>query len=100
MRCGDNDFDEVRAERALVDEIDCACIAHLESTLLVRQAGDPYDRDGGLPPPELTRCLDAVHHREHDVHQHDIGPERLCKLHSLAAVASRARDLEATIRLQ
>src|SRR6266508_1176087 len=63
MRCSDNDFDEIWAESAFVNEIDRACRAHLESTLLVSQAGHPDDRNGGLPPQDLTGGLDAVHHR-------------------------------------
>jgi DNA-binding NarL/FixJ family response regulator len=30
---------------------------------VVLQAGDPDDGDGRLPPPDLARGLDAVHHR-------------------------------------
>jgi len=63
MRGSDNDFDEVWAEPALTDEIDCACVLHLERTLLVLRAGDPDDGDGRLPPPDLARSFYAVHHR-------------------------------------
>ena len=63
MRRGDNDLDEVWAEPALVDEIHCACIGHVKSTLFVCQTGHPDDRDAGLPPPDFTRGLDAVHTR-------------------------------------
>jgi hypothetical protein len=60
---GDHDFDEVWAEAALADEIDCACVSHLERTLFVLRAGDRDDGDGWLPPPDLASGLDAVHHR-------------------------------------
>ncbi len=63
LRGSDNDFDQVWVESALTNEIDCACVLHLERTLLVLQAGDPDDGDGRLPPPNLTRGLDPVHHR-------------------------------------
>jgi len=44
------------------------CLAHLERTLFVLPAGDRDNRRRRLPAPDLARRLDAVHHREHDVH--------------------------------
>jgi hypothetical protein len=63
VRRADNDLDEVWIEPTFADEIDCACVSHLERTLFVVQAGDAYNGGGRLPPPDLARGLDAVHHR-------------------------------------
>ena len=72
----------------------------LERTLVVLPAGDRDNRRRRLPAPDLARRLDAVHHREHDVHQPDVGAKRGGELGALAPVGSPARDLRATARLQ
>jgi hypothetical protein len=100
LRGSDNDFDEIRVEPQLADEIDCARISHLERPLLVLQPGDPNDSNRRLPPPDLACGLDAVHHWQRNVHQHDVGLKRLCKLDPFESVACPAGDFQASVRLQ
>ena len=53
---------------------------------------DDHNLGGGKLAPQNTRCLEAVHARHVDIHQHDVRMKKLCLLNGFDAIAGFAAD--------
>ena len=74
--------------------------AHALDVGFVAVGGQDDDFRGGIFHQNLPRRLKAVEHRHGDVHEDDVGAQRLRQLHRFAAVARLADDLEAAVGVE